>query len=490
MSDTNADDGRRMLFARDGVSESLHQLLMVWLAGELPAARHIDIAVHKFFDGRLQELMRRVPTGRAQLLLAAPTHQGGWIDPVVFVQRLLELFQNAAEPDQFDLIQAILRLAPDGREQALTAAGNLPGHVGRAVRWVLGSQEGPRHEDSSHTSLWLAAGRSRRPTGALDELPMLKIGRDQPDALMPARYVWKPRETRGTNQRRWNYNFFLIEIALDPAVPSDGFVSTWPTVGLHQTNEHWKGSPIWQYGFLPAWKIDVIAQIWPLCLDPFLVGGIRALVQRVDMPASTLELNHVYLRPWLEPDRPWTELAALAVWIGLISKDVGARTMALDVLIQAVADSRARPRQMSDVLVRMMPGHWVKLNRVADALAEVARLSCAHAWFVAEMLQQFLTDLAELPRNIHFLLSLLSELLTDLGMALAPEARQRLETIQGTSKTAKAAAALRNLASQPDPIKLHQAGLALAEARIARAKRWAGSRRAGRSGWIGKLGLE
>jgi hypothetical protein len=88
------------------------------------------------------------------------------------------------------------------------------------------------------------------------------------------------------------------------------------------------------------------------------------------------------------------------------------------------------------------------------------------------MLQSILAGLDELPRDTHLILALLHELLTDLGMSLAPETRRRLETIQGASKTAKMATALQKLESQTPSIKLCQAGLQILEARIARAKRW------------------
>jgi hypothetical protein len=488
MNDIDATDDMRLILPWDTASGSLHRLFMVWFNGEVPGSAHIPVALYKFFDGRLEELIQSVQAGLARPLLAAPTHQGGWIDPIVFVERLRQLFRNGNEPGCFDLIQALLRLAPDDRPKALAAATELPGHVGRVVRWALGGQERPNRDDSSHTALWLAAGRARCPTGALDELPMLKIASDQPDAPLPACYAWKSMQShRANSASRWQFDFFPIEITLQPAVPSDGIARTWPTVALHQQrNEQWKSIPAWQHVLLPAWQIDMIAQIWPQCTDSFLVAGVQALGQRLDMPSSTLAPNHVYLRPLFEPDRPWTELGVLTVCLGLISKDAGSRTTALDVLIQAILDGRARPGQMSDVLVRMMPGEWVKLNRVADALAEVARLSCAHAWFVAETLQEFVTNLSEFPRDIHFIFSLLSELLIDLGMSLAPETRQRLEVIQGTSKTAKAAAALRKLEATPRSVKLRSAGLELLIARIARAKRWADGLSPGRCPGVGE----
>ena len=126
----------------DAMPESLYQLVLVWLGGKQPVwgpPRYETVALDRFFDGRVQELAERVVGCRSRPLLAAPTHKGGWIDPCVFVQRLEEVFQGGGEPESFDLIQALLRLAPDGRDRAFTAARELPGHVGArsAGRWAV-----------------------------------------------------------------------------------------------------------------------------------------------------------------------------------------------------------------------------------------------------------------------------------------------------------------------------------------------------------------
>ena len=99
---------------------------------------------------------RRPASGRPFVSVAAPTHAGGWIDPVVLVERL------GARPTRstLDLVAAILRLAPDGRDAAL--AGRPPasrGRSGAVVRYALGGDEpiGPT------AAWWVAAARVRAP---------------------------------------------------------------------------------------------------------------------------------------------------------------------------------------------------------------------------------------------------------------------------------------------------------------------------------------
>ncbi|MDA0183057.1 DUF6493 family protein [Solirubrobacter phytolaccae] len=62
---------------------------------------------------RLYEASQRVVRGEARPLLSLPTHAGGWIEPRVLLDRMHE------DPDPIDLAQALLRLAPEGRDHAL-----------------------------------------------------------------------------------------------------------------------------------------------------------------------------------------------------------------------------------------------------------------------------------------------------------------------------------------------------------------------------------
>jgi hypothetical protein len=402
---------------------------------------------------------------------------------------LVILRKLGIEPGEHDFIQSLLRLAPEYRGEALSQAIAITGHVGRIVRWALGSKDGPTKEDGDYRSLWLAAGRARLPAAALSELAAVGIPENLPDGVIPAGYAWQPKQaTKDHASTFYQRQAPPIEIVEQPSASFANCPATWPTVVLHD-REHWcqymmtittngpNGTTVvydrmertW---FVAAWKIEWLAQVWPLCLDPFCALAAYELGQRIDQAASPYEPNHVFLKPLLDPDRPWSEMSSLAVAMGLASKNADVRTSALDVLIEAVSDGRAHARQLARVLSKLLAGGWLKLNRVADALAEVARCSKLHTWFAAEALQGFLAGLDSLPRDAHFVLSLLHELLVDLGMALSPAAARPLEAIHGTSKTAKTAAAMRELLGQSNPAEFRQAGLQLLESRIARAKRW------------------
>ena len=120
----------------------------------------------------------KTAAGRSFVSAAAPTHAGGWIDPGVLVRRL-----DAGQPaSKLDLVAAILRLAPLGREAALAAAADLSGEAGSVVRYALGGDEWI----GATAAWWVAAARVRTP-GADDDEVEKRHPRLGPDAGRAAR---------------------------------------------------------------------------------------------------------------------------------------------------------------------------------------------------------------------------------------------------------------------------------------------------------------
>ena len=136
------------------------------------------------FSRRCLAVAKRASSRISAPLLAAPTHSGGWIDPVIFVRRLLEYFWIKIEPDAADLIQGLLRLAPENREAALRAAEPIRNEIGEVVRYALGGVQAPR---MLTPEFWVAAFCARDPLGVNKDLQKL-IPHAGPDAAVPATY--------------------------------------------------------------------------------------------------------------------------------------------------------------------------------------------------------------------------------------------------------------------------------------------------------------
>ncbi len=463
------------------VPDGVRQLVFNWLVGRpckfsftnMPPHpfEHIDY-VHAFLDARAEEIERRVQQRRSAPTLSAPTHRCGWLEPSELVGRLWR-FEPYDELPATDLIQALLRLAPDNRNRALAAARELTGDAGRAVRWALGSDDGPLPTNREQFAIWLAAGRARHPLGELDELSPLLLGDNASHAILPVSYDWQPMPQSDAPEVYRPGG--AVEMRMQVSSPDirSSELNSWPTLALCQLLH----GPTFGFtvSWAPAWKAQWLTSIWPLHCESRLAMGAAVLCQRVNAPSSSLEPNYVYLAPLLEPDRPWSELAYLACWIALVSNDADSRGIAIDCMVQAIDDGRAAVDLAADVLIRLLPGGWVKLNRAAGSLQEIARVSLLHVWLAAKFVQGVLTRLADFPRDTHHLLTLLVELLSELELPLESQTSEHLASIKTTGKAAKLVAQLLKLPFNGHSVKTDSALQQALNARVARATRWSRS---------------
>ena len=174
---------------------ALHDVCLAW-AGTRPE----NVAVEAddptaVIALRNQSIIEAILSGEERIQYSAPTHAGCWIDPVTVVERSLAAV-DANAPKSLGLADqclALLRLAPDNRRQALTAASGLEGDWGLAVRYALGD-DGPLCRTPG---LAVAAARSRAPFG-VDEnvasIPSAAAAGGQRPPSFTSSIVWDPPE--------------------------------------------------------------------------------------------------------------------------------------------------------------------------------------------------------------------------------------------------------------------------------------------------------
>lgn len=457
-----------------GIWELAHAFrvtFMVWLRRRVPGRVHWEAQatnVSLFVQERLREIIDRLMARESAELLAAPTHRHGWLAPEALVQRLIRWQESGQKMPKHDFIQAMLRLTHDGRDAALAEADRIHGDPGRVLRWALGGDGGPTDADQHQKWLWLAAGRSQNPLGGLPELATLGF-QDGPDVMHPARYDWECECGRHDPRMYYGRPDAKIPrtlISTDRDVVVQLMSSLAAVIHLHSPKVS---------EFATSGGIHMEQLIWPSNMQPAFVRATRSLMQRIDMPSSTLSPHHAHFEPLFDPDQPWPEVAYLMVCIGLLTIDTDSRTAATDALIEGIADGRAHPEPTADVICKILEGEWVKLNRLAESLQEVARVSPLHAWTTAKVLTRTVATFVPMPRNAHHILELLLQLLVDLGLELDESAHAPLTTIKGSSKTAKAAKALLALKSVENSARMQQAAIQALKARVDRAERWSGA---------------
>lgn len=506
-----------------GCDRGIAPLLMAWLKGSSAVKQFTSGLVHYMETwrvsvvSRLEATARRVKQRVAAPLLAAPTHRGGWIDPRVWAERWATLVQAQVEVPEIELCQSLLRLAADGREAAFERVQEIESPFRDAFEWALGGQAA--FAAAGSPAVWVAASRCRDPEIALAGGPWSSTLQPGPEVLEPGVYRWNA--FRGT-KRRDAVTFALVyekagdtplvEFELQPPLDSPGQRTKAPKAaqpaerellarlapGLpgaaellamafrgDETDEAEQGDVPEGTRLLPTlshmidplenaagWVHQWAAMLWPAKLDGYWKGAAEGFLSRMDKKASALDPHSAFLDPLFAPDQPLSELASLALWIATQSKDADTRTAAIDAWIALVTDGRGDPGLLGRVLVRLGESGWLYPNRLADALRQVSRVSPLHAWSIAEVVEDLLAA-QPLSADSHHLLQLIRELLVGLGLEIRPEVRTRLEAYEGTGKTATLARQLCGLEESQCPER-RVALLALLDARITRAERWAG----------------
>ena len=115
-----------------------------------------------FLRARCAEANQLIEDGTSVPMLALPTHADGWIDPEVLVTRINDTYaKERILLGDCDLTQAMLRLTPDGRSQALKKLGS-PDHYNGNIelRYALGDDIEPVF-NQRHSMIQVAAVRAR-----------------------------------------------------------------------------------------------------------------------------------------------------------------------------------------------------------------------------------------------------------------------------------------------------------------------------------------
>lgn len=381
---------------------------------------------------------------RCGRLLSFPTHEHGWIDPRVFVERLAGLDANELGSIRPDLRCGLLRLAPDFREQTIRDAAELPAPLDRIVRYALGDDEViPTSADRDWKAEWLAAGRVRSPRGDLNELEPL-VPPAAAYALAAAQFHVRLDRVPADDEKRRNLTYTNPPpfVQISPVGPMALPAEEYPAFAIARRLSPENGQfTFWaDSGWCEAWQ----ASHWPSNPEPFVAGAIQNLLLRLDLTVQ-YHAAAPSLSALLNPERGWSATAIYALWLAMFSRDADARVVAIDALVEGLLDGRAHPDSLSEILIEIAGYPWAKLNRLADGLRQVARTSSWGALAISQILDRLIACWRSPPRDAHQILEIQLELLLQLNGSLSETARTPLKELAGGSKTAKLAKQLLEL---------------------------------------------
>ncbi len=398
-----------------------------------------------FLDARVGEVAKRAAALQPAPLLAMPTHHGCLLDPAVLVERVTAL---PGAPGRFDLVQALHRIARDGRADALTA---LPGEAGAAIGYALGGPAPHRADPFALAAAWAVREGDDPPP----QPPRLSLRR-RPAAS--ARYTFTARPSEDVDFR----HDFTIEPPPGKA-PLEQPAAWLPALVAIRADLNWSD--------LSHAAVRVLLGTWPRAEVLAALGAAELMPG--EYTADSLTGGSEWVAALAPPGTPVGGTGALLIALALIAEDKLTATAAQETLAAAIADGRLDAPLLTQPLRFLYDHGWAHASRLGRRLAPVAALSPLHGETVRLALEGMLSgDAAGAPRDLHALLEPLNELAEAAGAAVcSPAARALLEGFSGRSKTARLAAAL--LAREGDSALAGQAAAAAAEARIARGEAWA-----------------
>jgi hypothetical protein len=374
--------------------------LVLGLLGEPAPEAPIILSAQKFVVRRLGEL-REHPGP----LLALPDLPGGWVSADALVRRLA----SGPRPRHHDLVAALLRLHPEGREDAARTTRELP----PAVRFALDGNGQSRHEGPE--AWWVAARRSRAPY-ATDEVPRA--------SGEPERYDWNDN---GKDRHYWSVRFSMV-------APT-GSGGSWD--GQDDQPTELPGE-LAAFSALADW-IPTLAAVWPHDAEHGL-----ALTCSSVLDAPGWELSHDVPRALdalaQAPGR-LGDLAALTLAAGLSASHRHHRLHAVDAFVDLVPTGRLQVEGIAAALVRYAvvwpAGRW------AESLASAARAPGGGP-AVIDLLTALLPQLALDHRGLNKLLDVLDEqILRRSTRVTEPALLAWLGGFTGSSAAARTARRLR-----------------------------------------------
>ncbi len=375
---------------------------------------------------RAQTIARGLDAARTAPLLGAPTHRGGWIAPGVLVDRVLDV--SCGEPDAIELSLALLRLAPEGREEALTKLGRAraAGEYVAALTYALGGDA----EIGPTASWWAAAARARAPNASDAAVDARHPGLG-PDAALVASYDWAVESRKSENGE---HTFHDLRVSIRPDLTGLARLpSEWRT--HRQGHGRHTALPlpmiaVRRYEFAPAEKVFLrwLATTWPGGSEAYAAAFAEQLFGNIDWWEARWEQIAVY-EVLGAPFVRFGPMATLVLAIGLGAKEPGQSTASCDAAISALGTGTLTGAQLGATLLRLRGSGAVKLKRWASTLKSVASTSPVHAEHVATAIQACLRgEPSSAPRDEGSLVALLLELLAELERPLwDPLAREYLQ---------------------------------------------------------------
>jgi hypothetical protein len=346
------------------------------------------------FAARSQEILGFVQSGHAVPLLSAPTDNRGYLSPTVLVARVQEYRSLGLQPGITDYKLALMRLAPEARDVALTDLRPAT-EADRALAYAMGA-DFPHETDKQ---LWAIAWSSRLPLKADPAIQTL-VGGQVAGAGTPAGL-----EFDAYRYHSHGYSWPMPRIVVSP--PITGQEDQILAFGMLHKDE-------------PIYGKSLHANAWMAFANPW-VSIARPAHSELYFAAGILELEldqklaahpcQAFLDPFFRPGcEPAAMAHALLAWY-LAAADGAIGSVTTDGMATIIAQDKFDPSSFADAARKLVFQAGLPLRRWTQRMREISAISQQHADAVRVALSELLSQLPEdLPRDLGGILELLYEL--------------------------------------------------------------------------------
>lgn len=408
---------------------------------------------------------RKIENWQRLPILSTPTHEHGYLDPMVFVQRLAQYQSKGELPDNYDFQIAMSRVAPFNKEEALNEArSTLKGETLAIVEFLL--QANARPVPPFNTPLlWFMAGITKAPSQVFDEFndfPYAKLSR----SIFTGDVPWKSFNEPYTTTR-YNYNTKkseqvpaeqkVLRLTLNAPIdfqkqPETGEGVLSKLTKLFSTPK--RSSPETQHvhtlyeflslkgNFLSVEHNDIqrFIGLFPNNPNPLLaLIASKALVYGTFSTETDKRIVTHAFESLINLDFPFSEMTHLFVATGMVTSDKTIRSFAAEMWIKAVTSKRVQSAQLGEMVGLHVNVGYAPLKRFTDLVSSnLIKVSDNHNRELEFMLSSTLMQLpSDPPVGMKRLLELYAEVLAVNGSVFPTNLNTKLKEWSGSASLKK-----------------------------------------------------
>ena len=406
---------------------------------------------------RYQQAEAGLRAGPALPLLSTPTHRPHWVAPSALVNKLLTYQSAGVSPNTADLVLALTRAAHAHAAEAAAARQQLPQLAGAGLRqllaWFFGAPGQPLPALAPASGrpaapltatvvealpeLWAVAARTKAPAADFPALAA-SLGYDYPGAAQPLRSTFEAVPHKNVypdpSQPGQVGTYRFIELAW-----SSGALAAAPSPLLPYTPPVGKsGHGSWEENNLLASDLTFLTALLPGYAAPVYDQVLRCAAWADNLETTERDVLAQALRTLLGPGPALPAAATAVLASGLIHHTSPCRSLAQEVLLQAIAHGRLRPAPLGRLLGQQLAIGYAPATRLIANFLPIKGIDALTDDALRQTLAALLPALpAPPPRNTRPLLETYADLLARTRQPVPAGVQAQLGTWQATPSLRK-----------------------------------------------------